>query len=128
MWCSIYTHLCFISVCIWRQSNTASIVTRLYVGLMNLGSIPSMSKIFFSSPNKSRPSLGTQPPIQWVVGNLSLHVKWLRHEDDHLPTSTTKVTEFLQLTALLIKHLYQNSYLYLSLHSLLSPPTTEKKN
>jgi len=122
---SIYTHLCFISVCIWRHSNTASIVTRLYVGL---GSIPSRSKIFFSSPNKSRPSLCTQPPIQWVVENPSLHVKWLRHEGDYLSTSRTKVTEFLQLTASLIKHLYQNSYLCLSLHCLLSPPTRKKKN
>jgi hypothetical protein len=33
----------------------------------------------------------TQPPIQWVLGALSLGVKWQEREADHLPPSTTKV-------------------------------------
>jgi len=61
------THSFMFHICLHLgdKVNTASIVTRLYVGwLQNLCSIPRRSKIFFSSPNKSRPSLGTLPPIQ----------------------------------------------------------------
>jgi hypothetical protein len=33
----------------------------------------------------------TQPPIQWVPGDLFLAVKWLGHEADHSPPSSAKV-------------------------------------
>jgi hypothetical protein len=35
----------------------------------------------------------TQPPIQWVPGNLSLGVKQPRREADHSPPSSTEVKE-----------------------------------
>jgi len=33
----------------------------------------------------------TQPPIQWVLGALSLAVKQLRRKADHSPPSSTEV-------------------------------------
>jgi hypothetical protein len=40
----------------------------------------------------SRMALGpTQPPIQWVLGDLSLGVKQPVHEADHSPPSSAKV-------------------------------------
>jgi len=46
----------------------------------------------------SRLALGpTQPPIQWVPGALSLGVKWPGHEADHLPLSSAKVKEYMEL-------------------------------
>jgi hypothetical protein len=40
----------------------------------------------------SRMALGpTQPPIQWVPGDLSLGVKWPRREADHLLPSSAEV-------------------------------------
>jgi hypothetical protein len=35
----------------------------------------------------------TQPPMQWVTGNLSLEVKWLGREADHSPPSSAEVKE-----------------------------------
>jgi hypothetical protein len=46
----------------------------------------------------SRPVLGpTQPPIQWVPGDLSLAVKRLEREADHPPPSNAKVKECMEL-------------------------------
>jgi hypothetical protein len=46
----------------------------------------------------SRMVLGpTQPPIQWVPGDLSLGVKRLRREADHSPPSRAKVKEWVEL-------------------------------
>jgi hypothetical protein len=40
----------------------------------------------------SRPALGpTQPPIQWVLGALSLEVKWRGREADHSPSLRAEV-------------------------------------
>jgi len=39
----------------------------------------------------------TQPPIRWVPGSLSLEVKQLGHEADHLPPYTAKVKECVEL-------------------------------
>jgi hypothetical protein len=42
----------------------------------------------------SRMALGpTQPPIQWVLGAISLGVKQPGHEADHSPPSSAKVKE-----------------------------------
>jgi len=56
---------------------------------------PSYSKKKFNSvPSVSRTALGpTQPPIQGVLGALSLVVKGLGHEADHSPPSSAKVKE-----------------------------------
>jgi hypothetical protein len=41
---------------------------------------------------RSRPALGpTHFPTQWVLMALSPELKWLGHEDDHMPPSTAKV-------------------------------------
>jgi len=41
----------------------------------------------------SRPALGlNQPPVQWVLGVLSLGIKWLECEADHLPLSSAEVS------------------------------------
>jgi hypothetical protein len=46
----------------------------------------------------SRPDLGpTQPPIQWVPGDLSLGVMQLEGEADHSPPSSAEVKECVEL-------------------------------
>jgi hypothetical protein len=41
----------------------------------------------------SRPALGpTQPSVHWVLGVLSLGIKWLEHEADHLLLSSAEVS------------------------------------
>jgi hypothetical protein len=46
----------------------------------------------------SRPALGpTKPPIQWVVGALSLGVKLPGRETDHSPPSSAEVNECVML-------------------------------
>jgi hypothetical protein len=46
----------------------------------------------------SSPALGpTQPPIQWVPEAISLGVKWLEREADHLPPSSAEVKECIEL-------------------------------
>jgi hypothetical protein len=55
------------------------------------GLIPGSCKIFLYSIT-SRPGVGpTQPPIHWVLGALSLEVKWLGHEAGQLPPSGAEV-------------------------------------
>jgi hypothetical protein len=45
----------------------------------------------FLLTTKSRTALGpTQPPIQWVLGALSLGVKWPGREADHSPPSSAE--------------------------------------
>jgi hypothetical protein len=52
--------------------------------------IPDRARIFLFT--MSRPALGlTQPPIQWLLGALSLGVKWPGHEADHSIPSRAKV-------------------------------------
>jgi hypothetical protein len=47
----------------------------------------------------SRPALGpTQPPIQWVLGALSLGVKWPGRESVHSPPSSTEVKNMRSYT------------------------------
>jgi hypothetical protein len=46
----------------------------------------------------SRPDLGpTQPPIQWLPGDLSVEVKRPGREPDHSPPSSTEVKECVGL-------------------------------
>jgi hypothetical protein len=39
----------------------------------------------------------TQPPIQWVPGDLYLEVKWPGREADHSPPSSAEVKECVDL-------------------------------
>jgi hypothetical protein len=46
----------------------------------------------------SRPALGpTQPPIQWVIGLISLGVKRPKRETGHSPPSSAEVKECVEL-------------------------------
>jgi hypothetical protein len=55
------------------------------------GSSSQHGKIFLFS-TVSRLALGpTQPPIQWVLGAISLGVKWPEHEADHSTPTSSKV-------------------------------------
>jgi hypothetical protein len=57
------------------------------------GLSPSRGMELFSSV-----ALGpTQPPIQWIPGALSLGVKRLGSETDHLPPSSVEVKECVEL-------------------------------
>jgi len=54
--------------------------------------IPNKDKGFFLFIRTSRPAAEfIQPPIQWVLFALSLEIRKLRHEADHLPLSTIEV-------------------------------------
>jgi hypothetical protein len=62
-------------------------------------SSPSMVKNFLFSMS-FRPDLGpTQPPIQWVLGALSLGVEWQGHEADHSPPTSVKVKKLWTYTS-----------------------------
>jgi hypothetical protein len=74
-------------------NNLVSVVTTLWSGqLKNRVWIPSKDKGFFFFIRTCRPALeSSQPPIQWVLVALSLGIKRLRHEADHLPLSSIEV-------------------------------------
>jgi hypothetical protein len=53
----------------------------------------------------SRTALGpTQPPVQWVLGVLSLGVKQAEREADHSPPSSAKVKECVFMAWCIVKH------------------------
>jgi hypothetical protein len=59
--------------------------------------VPRRAEIFLFT-TMSRLALGSaQPPIQWVLGALSLGVKWPGYEADHSPPSSAKVKEHMEL-------------------------------
>jgi hypothetical protein len=55
------------------------------------GSNPSRGKIFLFSTTPRLVPGPTQPPIQWVLGTLSLGVKWPGCETYHSPPSSAEV-------------------------------------
>jgi hypothetical protein len=59
---------------------------------MNCGRTPSTDKIFSSVQTTlgGGGGGGTQPPIQWVLGDLSLGLKQLDREADHSSPSSTR--------------------------------------
>jgi hypothetical protein len=75
----------------WSCSSSGSIVSDY--GLDDRGSIPNRGRGFFLLAPASRSAQGpTQPPIQWVLGVLSLGVKPGPGCDaDHLPLSSAEV-------------------------------------
>jgi hypothetical protein len=75
------------------NSECIYLVKELYYTLAFLGFESSRDNRFFLLHIKSRPNLGlTQPPIKWVLGNLSLVVKWVGHAADHLLPPSAKDT------------------------------------
>jgi hypothetical protein len=59
-------------------------------GLDSECSVPGKGKIFLFS-TAARPALGpTQPPIQWVLGDLSLGIKRQGREADRSPPSSAE--------------------------------------
>jgi hypothetical protein len=72
---------CFVSV---------NVVTRLWAGCSWFDTWQELGVFLFTTV--SRLALGpTQPPIKWVLGILSLGVKWLLCEADHTLPSSTEV-------------------------------------
>jgi hypothetical protein len=62
------------------------------------GSNPGEGMGVFLFDTASRPALGsTQPPTQWVLGPLSLGVKWPGREANHSPPSSAEVKEYVEL-------------------------------
>jgi hypothetical protein len=60
------------------------------IGVLGFNSQQGLGIFLFTTA--SRTALGpTQPPIQWVPGELSLGVKWLGCEADHSPPSSAEV-------------------------------------
>jgi hypothetical protein len=73
------------------QDSVVGIATGYGLDDRGWSSSPSRGKNFLFS-TASRPDLGpTQPPIQWVLGALSLGVKRQGHEADHSPPTSAKV-------------------------------------
>lgn len=74
-------------------NSLVSVATPLRSGqLRNHNLIPNKDKGFFLFIRTSRPAAEfIQPPIQWVLFALSLEIRKLRHEADHLPLSTIEV-------------------------------------
>jgi hypothetical protein len=71
--------------CLWSRGSSVGIVTPY--GFDGQGLNPGRDKIYLFS-TASRPAVGpTQPPIQWVLGEISSGVKRQEREADHSPPS-----------------------------------------
>jgi hypothetical protein len=84
---------------IWKSCDS-SVGTALGYGLDDRGSRVRFRRGLgiFLFTTASRPALGpTQPPIQWVPGDLSLGVKWPGRETDHSPPPSAEVKEWVEL-------------------------------
>jgi hypothetical protein len=67
------------------------------IGVLGFGSWQGLGIFLFTM---SRTALGpTQPPIQWVLGALSLEVNLHGHEADHSPPSSAKVKKAWSYTS-----------------------------
>jgi hypothetical protein len=66
------------------------------IGVLGFDSWQGLGIFIFTTT--SRMALGpAQPPIQWILGALSLGVKWPGHEADHSPPSSAEVKECVEL-------------------------------
>jgi hypothetical protein len=66
------------------------------IGVLGFNSWQGLGILLFTTASKT--ALGsTQPPIQWVPGAVSLAVKQPGCETDHLPPSSAKVKECVEL-------------------------------
>jgi hypothetical protein len=62
---------------------------------------------FFLYTMASRPVLGpTQPPIEWVLGELTPSVKWQGHEADYLTPSSANIKYAWSYTSIPPVHLH----------------------
>jgi hypothetical protein len=69
---------------------TVTIMTRIWAGQQGFDS--QQGQEIFLLATTSRIVLGpSQPPIQWVLGAISLGVKWMGNETDHSPPSNAEV-------------------------------------
>jgi hypothetical protein len=76
----------------WSWGSSVGIVTRLRAGRLRNFSFPSRGKRASFAPKAPRPNLQpTWPPIQWVLGFLSLGVKWSAHEADSSFLCSTEI-------------------------------------
>jgi hypothetical protein len=82
------------------QSRNSSVAIALGYGLDDRGSrvrFPAGAGNFLFT-TASRTALGpTHPPIQWIIGALSLGVKRPMRETDHSPPSSAEVKECMEL-------------------------------
>jgi hypothetical protein len=82
------------------ESRDSSVGIALSYGMDDRGSrvrLPAGLEIFIFT-TVSRTALGpTQPPIQWVLGAISLRVKRPDREADHSPPSSAEVKECVEL-------------------------------
>jgi hypothetical protein len=66
------------------------------IGVLGFESRKGLGIFFFTTA--SRKAVGpTQPPIQWVPGALSLGIKRLGRETDHLPLSSAEIKDWVEL-------------------------------
>jgi hypothetical protein len=88
----------YISNSTFRYDSSVGIA--LGYGLDDRGTrvrFPALAGIFLFT-TASRTALGpTQPPIQCVIGALSLEVKWPGREADYTSPSSAEVKEFVEL-------------------------------
>jgi hypothetical protein len=78
-------------------------VNRAVYGLDDWGSVPGRgSRRIFSPHRRIQTGSGaTQPPIQWVLGELFSGVKRPEHEADHCPPSSVEVKNAWSYTSTL---------------------------
>jgi hypothetical protein len=73
-------------------------MTKLRVGRMGFDSWQGLG--YFLTIMSRQALRSTQPPTQWVLGVLSLGIKWPVHEADHSPPSSAEVKNAWSYTSI----------------------------
>jgi hypothetical protein len=82
----------------WSWDSLVGIVTRLQAGQSGFNSWQGLGIFLFAT--MSRLAQGpTHSPVQWVLGFLSVRIKWLECEGDHSPPSSTEVMNLWSYTS-----------------------------
>jgi hypothetical protein len=68
----------------------------LVIGILGFDSRRELGIFHFTTASRTAPG-PTQPPIQWVIGALSLGAKRPGHEADHSPPYRAEVKECVEL-------------------------------
>jgi hypothetical protein len=94
---SVYVCVCAcVCVCVCVSVVTSNKLVDIYETCYERHYITRLGIFLFTAA--SRTALGsTQPPIQWVPGDLSLGVKRPGRGADHSPTSSAEVKEWVEL-------------------------------